>query len=135
VARCAACVNSGRRYYYAHATPEQRENQREYQRIYWNGKRREQGLPERTDLFTHRVTDSPERIFLDPAPLLTAITLRCNGDADSLTELSKVSGVSERAIYRLRYGESAHVRIDNADKLAVGLGLTLEMIYHGQGVT
>jgi hypothetical protein len=75
-----------------------------------------------------RVTDRKERIFLDPAPLVREIERACDGD---YRWLAQVSGVSERAIYRLRTGESAHVRIDNADKLAVGLGLTLEMIYNG----
>jgi DNA-binding Xre family transcriptional regulator len=125
-------VNSGRRYYYRNATPEQRENQREYQRIWSEGKRRRQGTPVTLEN-RKRVTDRPEYVYLDTGPLLREIDRLIEADGE-LQDLATMSGVSERAIYRLRSGESRHVRIDNADKLAVALGLTLELIYEGDGV-
>jgi hypothetical protein len=102
---------------------------REYERIYKEAKRREAGMAVRA-IKQARVTDRKERIFLDPAPLVAEIKRQCG---DEYGWLARRSGVSERAIYRLRSGESAHVRIDNADRLALGLGLTLELIYNGEG--
>jgi hypothetical protein len=127
--RCEACGNIARRYYYRHSAASQLELRREYWRIYKEAKRREAGVPEST-ANRRRVTDRKERIFLDPAPLVAEIKRQCG---DEYGWLARRSGVSERAIYRLRSGESAHVRIDNADKLALGLGLTLELIYKGEG--
>jgi hypothetical protein len=126
-ARCRACGSIGMRYYEHHATQEQIEARREYQRIYKEAQRRAAGIPVSTAK-RRRVTDHKERVFLDPAPLVREIERACQGEYG---QLARVSGVSERAIYRLRTGESAHVRIDNADRLALGLGLTLEMIYQG----
>jgi hypothetical protein len=126
---CAVC--SYRRVKaYRDSSPVARERKREAERFRADRIRRERGQPPRNFKHKASVIDRRERIFLDPAPLLMEIERKCDGE---YRWLARVSGVSERAIYRLRTGESAHVELANADKLAVGLGLTLELIYNGAG--
>jgi transcriptional regulator with XRE-family HTH domain len=42
--------------------------------------------------------------------------------------LEQLAGVSEKTVSRLRSGESRRVRLDVADKLAVVLGIPLELL-------
>lgn len=122
---CATCQRLARAYSHRHATEAQRENIRERQRIYYEGKRREAGIPE-TTAKRRRVVDRAERIMLPVEPLLTELARYRDGE---LTELATRAGVSERALYRYRYGESRRVRIDVADRLAVAMGLTSSLIW------
>jgi hypothetical protein len=128
---CTACDRTRRREEYRRHTDEQLALRREYFRIRAEVLRRQDGVVPREFKHRHSVVDNPERILLDPVPLLVEIGKLCDGD---FRWLADVSGVPERSIHRLRTGESQHVRVDLADKLAVGLGLTLEMIYNGAGV-
>jgi hypothetical protein len=46
------------------------------------------------------------------------------------TRLAEDTGISERSIRRWAAGEAQSIRIDLADRLALGLGQTLFMIWH-----
>ena len=105
---------------------ERRSLQREYDRIYKEAKRRERGVLERK-CNRRSVVDKPEQVFLPGAPLLAELD-RCNGE---LSMIAMRAGVSERQILRYRIGESAYVRLDVADRLAVAMGIPLELIYAG----
>lgn len=97
-------------------------DRREYERIYKEAKRREAGIKPTT----HRrrtVVDRREYVFLDPGPLLGAI----KGWED--LDLEKVTGIPARTIYRYRVGESRHVRLDLADRLALAVGTHLYDLY------
>lgn len=130
-ARCRACwnVESSRRYY--EQTPEQMERLREYWRIWQEGHRRERGIPRREYHNHTTVIDRVERIFLPVAPLLPLIEQATDGYT-MIAPLSQRAGVSERAIYRWRYGESARVRIDVGDRIAVALGLHSSLIWRDE---
>lgn len=122
---CLTCDRVEMRERRRHRTPAQRAGVREYQRMYAEAKRREAGLPIRVrkGRARPRAVDRIERVLLDSAPLVIELRRR------DQTALARRSGVSEKAIYRLLVGESRRVRIDVADKLAVGMGLTLSLIY------
>jgi hypothetical protein len=123
--RCCACQRAYQRAWHANATPEQRDRQREYSRIWQEAKRREAGIAPRN--FHHRrsVIDKVEFVGLPPEPLLAAI------DGVGLPDivLCAAAGVPPRSVYRLRVGESRHVRLDVADKLAHAIGVPLWFIY------
>jgi hypothetical protein len=63
---------------------------------------------------------------LDPAPLLALLDRVPIGE---LGALARRAGVSERAIRRYRTGESRHIDLDLADRLALALGSHLSLIY------
>jgi transcriptional regulator with XRE-family HTH domain len=69
------------------------------------------------------------RIFLDPQPLLAEI--RAWRAENTMTELSRRSGVPDRTIRRFVSGERAHVRLDVADKLASALDQPFSYLYPG----
>jgi hypothetical protein len=98
---------------------------REDERIYREAKRREAGVPARR--FKHRrtVIDQPEYAFLEAARLLDEVR---RADLSDL-ELARIASCWPRTIHRLRVGESRHVRLDVADKLAHALGIPLALIY------
>lgn len=124
-ARCRACRNIGRSYYFTHETPEQRANRRERHRIFYEGKRREAGIP----VSTHKrrtVIDNREGIYVPVAKLKAALDELDDGD---FGELSRRAGVPERSIYRVRYVNKTKVQIDVADKLAVALGTTSALLF------
>jgi hypothetical protein len=134
--RCQACSNAAQRQRRAVRTPEQRRIDAEYYRFYSEVHRRLAGKPVRVRKTS--VVDHPERILLDPAPLLAELehyirqlgdNYSANGHPKTWGELAERAGISQRAIYRLRHGESQHVRIDIADKLAVAIGVPLAVIY------
>jgi hypothetical protein len=130
MARCAACQNAAKVWHWRNMPEEQREIVREYWRIYRNAKRHEAGAKPRAFRDRKTVVDRPEYVFLSLPPLVDELD-RLNGD---LGMIAKRAGVPERTILRLRTGESQRVRIDVADKLAVAMGIPLELLYHGEGV-
>jgi predicted Fe-S protein YdhL (DUF1289 family) len=129
MARCQACQNAAKRWHWHNMPPEQRTAVYEYVRIYRNAKLREAGGKPR-ERRSPSVVDRPEYVFLSLPPLVGELE-RLNGD---LGMIAKRAGVPERTILRLRTGESRRVRIDVADKLAVAMGIPLELLYRGEGV-
>jgi Helix-turn-helix len=121
---CRVCERASARERYARWTPEQRELWREYRRIWSEAKAREAG---RQTYQRRRSTavDRIERVFLPREPIARELAL-LNGE---LATLSKRSGVSERTIGRIIAGESRHVRIDVADKLAVAIGKSAAQLW------
>jgi hypothetical protein len=105
--------------------PGYRETRNEYERIYRTAKRRERGIQARVYHHHPTVVDRAERIMLDPEPLLAELRLR-NGEWGLIAERAGLQG---RTVHRLLHGESAHVRLDVADKLAVALGIPLSILY------
>ena len=123
--RCHVCQRAYQRAWHRQMTPEQRDRQREYFRIWQEAKRREAGVPPRN--FHHRrsAVDKLEPVGLPPEPLLTVLERAGLPDM----ELGRRAGIPAKSIYRLRVGESRHVRIDVADKLALAAGVPLWLIY------
>ena len=106
---------------------------REYQRIWAEGKRRQDGVPARAfndspsnPRRRRTAVDRPERVLLPLEPLLQALV---QVPETELSVLARRAGITPRTIYRYRYGESQHVRIDVADKLAVAMGTTSSLIW------
>jgi hypothetical protein len=139
-ARCRACQRRYQRALYSRQSPAQRLLKREYRRIWQEGQRRRRGAPPRN--FKHRrtVVDRAERIFLEREPLLEAMNayvareLRSgrdggNGSPDLWESLALEAGLSARALWRVRSGESQRVQIDVADKIAVALDIPLSLLY------
>ena len=126
-ARCRVCWNREAQQRRRAATPEQRERWREYWRFHQEAQRRRNGIPERNFHNRRSVIDRIERILLPTAPLVKL--LEPYRDDELLGELSRRAGVPERSITRLLSGESAQVRIDLADKIAVALGMPSALIY------
>ena len=123
--RCRACQRAYQRAWHRQMTPDQRERQREYFRIWQEAKRREAGIAPRN--FHHRrsVIDKVESVGLPPEPLRAVI----EGLGLPDIVIGAAAGVPPRSIYRLRVGESRHVRLDLADKLALAAGVPLWVIY------
>ena len=103
------------------------ERRREYWRFHAEAVRRRAGVPERVFHNRRTVIDRIERIMLPTEPLLGLLAQY--RDDELIAELARKSGVSERAILRLRTGESRRVRIDLADKLAVAIGIPSAIIF------
>ena len=120
--RCRVCHNreSSRRYYAQ--TPEQMDRLREYWRFWQEAQRRKAGIPP-TTARRRTAVDRVERIMLPREPLVAVI----NGH--NLTELAERAGLEQRTVGRIVSGESARVRIDVADKLAVALGVPSALIW------
>jgi hypothetical protein len=133
---CDACLRRMARERREAMTPQQIENRREYDRFYNYGRRRARGQPVR-EWRTPRssAVDRVERILLPREPLLATMeqyirAQRSNGDPDfSWEQFARVVKCSQRAIYRIRTGESQRVRIDVADRIAYGMGVPLSLIY------
>lgn len=136
-ARCRGCARAWSREQRHHRTQEQIDLLREYDRIYKEAKRREAGTPKRN--FHHRrwvAEDEHESLGRLPIePLVTAMTehyrrQRSNGHPEwSWEELSLATGISYRTITRYVTGVNNWVRIDNADRIAIAIGVPLMMIY------
>jgi hypothetical protein len=139
---CAACRRTEVRRALAERTLEQRELRREYDRIWHEARRRMAGVPER--VYNRRtVIDRVERVFLDSAPLLREVerfydrqrALDGNDNPGngylhySWEDLAGAADVTARTLHRLRTGESRHVRLDVADRIAVAIGTPLALIY------
>jgi hypothetical protein len=70
------------------------------------------------------------RIFLAREPLVEELTAwRRENLARSWVTLGQRAGVPERSIRRIVSGESRHVRLDMADKLAMALDQPLSLLY------
>lgn len=125
--RCHPCQNRYQRAWHAHMTPDQRARRREYDRIYKDAKRRQAG---QRALRPRHPPLRAERVFFPPGPLLALLNDAVPSAAiPSWEVLSRLSGLDGHTIRRLRFGESAHVRIDVADRLAAALGLPLALVY------
>jgi hypothetical protein len=122
---CGTCCGRRRRAIYRKLTFEQLEDRREYQRFWTDAKRREQGIPVRDFRNRRSVVDTPERILLPREPIVAELRIR----KGQMKQLAVKAQVPERSITRLVSGESERVRIDVADKLAVAMGVPLEVIY------
>lgn len=125
--RCQVCHRrSSRRYWHEMMRDQERaDRMREYGRIYAEGQRRARGVPRRNFHNRRTVVDKLEYAFLPREPLVVRIEL----EGITEHELAKVSDVPEKSIRRLLTGESAHVRIDLADKLCLGLGTSLWTVF------
>ena len=141
-ARCWVCHRRYQSRLVAGLSPERAKLRREYHRIWFEGWRRRQGIPERNFHNRKTVIDRAERVLLDPAPLLEAIEERLdlerrsgwhpddtNGMLGGLEGLAQIAGISSRSLTRLRSGESRHVRLDVADQIAVALEIPLTLLY------
>jgi transcriptional regulator with XRE-family HTH domain len=123
---CDTCLRVVGRETRAARTLEQRERNREYQRIWGEGKRRRVGIRRREEVLAKRPLRT-ERILLPIEPLVALLApYRDDGE---LTTLARRAGVGERSLGRLLSGESMRVRIDLADKLAVALGVPSALIW------
>jgi hypothetical protein len=123
-AHCQACGRADRRRWYVVATVEQRARKNEYERIWWDAKRREAGIPRRRRSGPNAV-DRVEWVFLPPEPLMSFV--RQFGE-DYRTVATR-AGITERTLTRYLTGESRHIRLDIADKLAVAIDLPLTLLY------
>ena len=134
-AYCYACHRAYEREYRAtREPPEVRARRLEYQRFWWEAQTRKRGITQRVRRRT--VIDRKERLYLDPAPILRLATLyirtrRAREDPPvyGWKNLAQDAGIHERALYRYRVGESAHIQVDMADRLAAVLGMHLDNIY------
>ena len=128
-AKCRTCLRVTARYYNANLTPTQRELKLEYQRMWKDGRRREEDRPERiarkVGYRNGSAIDRREAIYFPVGPLKAALDALDDGE---FGELARRAGVGERAIYRLRY-INTKVQIDVADKLAVALGTTSQLLF------
>lgn len=138
---CQACQRISNRESQARQTEEQRERRREYQRIWYDAKRREAGIPRRNFNYNSTRTngdgtlrrrktkiDTIERILLEPDPIVKLIEDQLESDLTYL-DLERMTGIHERQIRRLTTGESARVRVDVADRIAHALGVPLATLY------
>ncbi|HEY2570182.1 MAG TPA: helix-turn-helix transcriptional regulator [Solirubrobacteraceae bacterium] len=136
---CHVCTaRRHRRYHHGPHSAEWWEQRREYARIWSQTQRRMAGKPERQWTLA-RVVDKPEHAFLPSEPLGEELRryLAVNGNGHlrsgdvgfGVKGLAELTGVQERSIGRMLTGESAHIRIDLADKLAVAIGVPLALIY------
>jgi hypothetical protein len=73
--------------------------------------------------------DLPVRIFPDREPLLAQI--RARRAQNTMTELSRRSGVPDRTIRRWVSGERQHIRFDVAEKLASAVDQPLSYLWPG----
>ena len=133
---CEACLRAASRRQRRSMTERQRENRREYDRFYNYMRRRAAGVPVREWRNPRpSAVDRVERVLLPREPLLAVMdqyvrAQRGNGDPDfSWEQFARVVQCSQRAIYRIRTGESKRVRIDLADRIAHGMGIPLSLIY------
>ena len=122
---CRVCWARGERRKRASQTPEQHARYLEYHRIWHEGKRRRAGVvPRNWGPKSGRVVDRQlDYVWLSPEPLVRVLR------GVEIRTLSRRSNVPERSIDRLLRGESRHVRIDLADKLALAVGIPLSLIY------
>lgn len=138
---CDTCQRISNRESQARRTEEQRELVREYQRIWHDAKRREAGVPKRN--FNYSSTrknrdgtprrrrtkvDKLERVLLERRPIVRLIEDHLD-DGVTMLDLQRQTGIHERQLRRLTTGESRHVRIDVADKIAYALGTPLALLY------
>lgn len=141
---CRTCKRIANRRDQQARTEEQRELVREYQRFWQEVRRRAAGIPPRRFNYSsenrrRRVTvvDRRERVLLPRQPILDEIErwLQSNlpewrrDPERSVENLAALAGLDPRTINRIQNGESQHVSLDVADKLAMALDVPLALIY------
>lgn len=131
---CEHCIRSRSAQRWQARTPQQQDDRREYERFYRDQQRRQANIPVRTFKRPRRsVVDRTERILLPREPLLEAIEHYARAHTRSAEfsweQFAAQVDCSQRAIYRIRTGESRRVRIDVADRIACGIGIPLSLIY------
>jgi hypothetical protein len=124
-AACVNCGNRARREQRQAWTPERVALEAEYHRFYSDARRRRAGA-RRYQRRRASVVDRIEKVGLPVEPIARELARLDDGD---FATLAARADVSERALYRYRYGESRHVRIDIADRVALALGLSLFELY------
>jgi len=97
------------------------EDKRERDRFWRERQRRRLGIPPAT---RRRIVLRPERVFLPREPIVRELV-----KIESRREFAKISGISERTMYRIIVGESEHIRLDLADRIATALGTPLGLLY------
>lgn len=138
---CEACSRARSREQYARLTPKQyalkRERDRSANRFYRDRLAREAGGPG-LPIGVGELPNSKQRILLPREPLLAEmesylLRQRANGHPDfSWEQLAFEVGCPQREIYRIRTGESKRVSSKVADRIAMGIGVPLSMIYRDQ---
>jgi hypothetical protein len=128
--RCQACRRIKQRVARAQRTAEQVALRREYERIYAEGQRRARGTPPRNWRHRPTVVDRLEYRFLPIAPLAAEIQRYvAHTEGDGYTAIARRAGTTERSVRRLVTGESAHVRLDLADRICLAMGTWLAFVY------
>ncbi len=108
-----------------HLASSSARNYREARRFQEEARRRARGAKPRDFKNRRSVIDAIEGTRRRWA-LLEQLQHYDNGE---LTSVALKAGVSRRALYRYRYGESSSVRIDVADRLAVAMGTTSSLVW------
>ena len=72
------------------------------------------------------VVDRPERVYLPHEPLGSMLDSLTD---ETLQDIVRRTGIGDRQLRRIITGESRHVRLDLADKLALALGTHLYDLY------
>ena len=131
---CEHCIRAISARRWRTQTPQQRDARREWDRFYRDQQRRQAGVAQRAYSQPRRsVVDRVERVLLPREPLLEAIEYyaraHTRGRKFNWEKFAAQVNCSQRAIYRIRTGESARVRIDVADRIAYGMGIPLSLIY------
>lgn len=128
-ARCRVCHLRYQIAWRDRMTPEQRAHRREYERFWYEAKRREAGLPTGSTRRQRRALPI-ERVFFPTEPLLEVLNDAVRRElVESWEVIARRAGLDGHTIRRLRFGESERVRIDTADRLAHALGLPLALVY------
>ena len=138
---CEACTRARSREQYRQLTPKQyrrkRARDRSANRFYRDRLAREAGGPG-LPIGVGELPNSKQRILLPREPLLAEmesylLRQRANGHPDfSWEQLAFEVGCPQREIYRIRTGESKRVSSKVADRIAMGIGVPLSMIYRDQ---
>jgi hypothetical protein len=123
--RCRTCMRRQQRA--ARRDPQRGELRREYQRIWAEGKRRRLGIPAR-HWQRGRLYKAPSAKWTVPAePIRRLVTEQLRYE-DART-LARRAGVTPRLLHRLLHEAPAGLSVAAADRLAVALGLHLDLIY------
>lgn len=125
---CDACRRREFRRRYAQMTPEQRARRLEDERFYRDRLRVERGTIATYRPRGRKVVDGPaEYVFLDATPIRRELRRARNGY--SLEGLARRVGVDSHTLRRYLNGESRHIRLDLADRVALAVGTTLWDVY------
>jgi hypothetical protein len=127
--RCRACLRISARERYAKDAqdPVKLELRREYQRIWGEAQRRARGIPERQWVHGRQVEAVNARWTMDASTLRAQVRVWLIEHHASEEQLADSAGVSDRLIRRLLH-EDARVSVWAADRLALTMGLHLELV-------
>jgi hypothetical protein len=126
LSRCYPCARVAARERLAQ-DPAQLELRREYQRIWGEAHRRAQGIPERQWVHGRKVEPVNARWTMDASTLRGQVRAWLIENDASEEHLAESAGVSDRLIRRLLH-ENAQVSVWAADRLAMTMGLHLELV-------